>query len=68
MIPEKDLNQIFNHLYKGENGNFGLGLTISQKIVHYYQGKVQVEIKRIMFALQFFSQNTNIIGKEFFRK
>ena len=46
LIPEKGLNQIFNHLYKGDNGNFGLGLTISQKIIHYYHGKVQVENKK----------------------
>ena len=46
LILEKDLNQIFNHLYKGNTGNFGLGLTISQKIIHYYQGKVKVENKK----------------------
>lgn len=41
-IPQKDLYQIFKSLYKGDNGNFGLGLTISQKIIEYYQGTIQV--------------------------
>lgn len=43
LIPEKDLNQIFKNLYKGENGNFGLGLTISKKIINFYHGSIQVE-------------------------
>lgn len=45
LIPEKDLNQIFKSLYKGDRGNFGLGLTISQKIINFYHGNIQVENK-----------------------
>ena len=63
LIPEKDLNQIFNHLYKGDNGNFGLGLTISQKIVHFYNGKVQVENKKdqVCFTISFPKHKYNMI-------
>jgi two-component system sensor histidine kinase CssS len=43
LISEKDLNQIFKSLYKGDKGNFGLGLSISHKIVHFYHGKIEVE-------------------------
>jgi two-component system sensor histidine kinase CssS len=43
LISEKDLNQIFKSLYKGEKGNFGLGLSISQKIVNFYHGSIKVE-------------------------
>ncbi|MGC5327202.1 sensor histidine kinase [Brevibacillus sp. SYSU BS000544] len=43
LIPESSINQIFKSLYKGENGNFGLGLTISQKIISFYHGSIQVE-------------------------
>lgn len=45
LLPDKDLKQIFNSLYKGDNGNFGLGLAISQKIIQYYRGSIQVENK-----------------------
>lgn len=45
LIPDKDLNQIFKSLYKGDNGNFGLGLAISQKIINFYHGSIQVENK-----------------------
>jgi two-component system sensor histidine kinase CssS len=43
LISEKDLNQIFKSLYKGDKGNFGLGLSISNKIVNYYRGSIKVE-------------------------
>lgn len=42
-LPEKDLQQIFHSLYKGERGNFGLGLSISQKIVNFYRGYIAAE-------------------------
>ena len=42
LISEQDINQIFKTLYKGTKGNFGLGLNISQKIVHFYKGNIQV--------------------------
>jgi two-component system sensor histidine kinase CssS len=43
LISEKDLNQIFKSLYKGDKGNFGLGLSISNKIVNHYRGSIKVE-------------------------
>jgi two-component system sensor histidine kinase CssS len=43
LISEKDLNQIFKSLYKGDKGNFGLGLSISHKIVNFYHGTIKVE-------------------------
>lgn len=43
LISEKDLNQIFKSLYKGDKGNFGLGLSISNKIVNHYHGSIKVE-------------------------
>lgn len=39
-INEKNINNIFDNLYKDKTGNFGLGLTISQKIVKHYHGKI----------------------------
>jgi two-component system, OmpR family, sensor histidine kinase CssS len=43
LIPKQDLNQIFKNLYKGDNGNFGLGLAISKKILNFYNGSIQVD-------------------------
>ncbi|MDP4157417.1 MAG: HAMP domain-containing sensor histidine kinase [Bacillota bacterium] len=43
LLSEKDLKQIFKSLYKGDKGNFGLGLSISQKIVNFYHGSIKVE-------------------------
>ncbi len=43
LISEKDLNQIFKSLYKGHKGNFGLGLSITNKIVNFYHGTIKVE-------------------------
>jgi two-component system sensor histidine kinase CssS len=43
LISDKDLNQIFKSLYKGDKGNFGLGLSISHKIVNFYHGNIKVE-------------------------
>ncbi|TCS82519.1 sensor histidine kinase [Tepidibacillus fermentans] len=54
-IPEKDLEQIFENLYKGDNGKFGLGLAISKKIIHYYHGKVHAENKngQVRFTISY---------------
>lgn len=43
LLSEKDLKQIFKSLYKGDKGNFGLGLSISHKIVRFYHGSIKVE-------------------------
>lgn len=37
------LPHIFSHLYRGENGKFGLGLAITQKIITFYGGLITVE-------------------------
>lgn len=42
-IQEKDLSQIFKSFYKGERGNFGLGLAISKKIIDFYKGQLSAE-------------------------
>ncbi|MBM6996573.1 HAMP domain-containing histidine kinase [Paenibacillus sp. DXFW5] len=42
-ISEQDIHHIFKSLYKGSNGNFGLGLSISSKIINYYGGSITVE-------------------------
>ncbi|MGL5649169.1 MAG: HAMP domain-containing sensor histidine kinase [Clostridium sp.] len=42
-IKETDLNNIFNNLYKGKSGNFGLGLYITKRIIDYYKGNIYVE-------------------------
>ncbi|MEH7547962.1 sensor histidine kinase [Neobacillus vireti] len=54
-IPEKDINQIFKTLYKGTKGNFGLGLNITQKIVHFYKGSIEVEIQdgQVCFTIRY---------------
>lgn len=53
LISEKDLNRIFNYLHKGDRGNFGLGLSISHKILQYYDGDIKVEIRdgQVCFTL-----------------
>ncbi|GIO07763.1 hypothetical protein J31TS6_37910 [Brevibacillus reuszeri] len=42
-IEEEQLNQLFNHFYKGKNGKFGLGLFITRKIILFHGGEVQVQ-------------------------
>lgn len=42
-ISEQDIHHIFKSLFKGDNGNFGLGLSISSKIINYYGGSITVE-------------------------
>lgn len=42
-IEPEQLNQLFNHFYKGKNGKFGLGLFITKKIIQFHGGEVQAE-------------------------
>lgn len=55
LISEKDLNQIFKSLYKGDKGNFGLGLSISHKIINFYQGSIKVENRngQVCFSISY---------------
>ncbi|SHJ27011.1 two-component system, OmpR family, sensor histidine kinase CssS [Clostridium cavendishii DSM 21758] len=40
-ISEKNINHIFENLYKDKTGNFGLGLAISKKIIDFYNGEIK---------------------------
>ena len=42
-INPQDLPHIFERFYKGENGNFGLGLAISKDIIKNMNGKIMAE-------------------------
>jgi len=44
-INPKDLPHIFERFYKGENGNYGLGLAISKDIVKSLGGRITAENK-----------------------
>lgn len=41
-IDENEIGKIFNNLYKGKRGNFGLGLAICKKIIEFYNGDIRV--------------------------
>ncbi|ONI42601.1 hypothetical protein AN640_07195 [Candidatus Epulonipiscium fishelsonii] len=41
-IAPNKIEKIFNHLYKDNQGKFGLGLAITQKIICHYGGSVEV--------------------------
>ena len=60
LISEKDLNQIFKSLYKGDKGNFGLGLSISHKIIQFYHGKIEAENRngQVCFTISYPKNNT----------
>jgi signal transduction histidine kinase len=42
-IAAKDMPYIFDRFYKGENGNFGLGLAICKEIIDRLEGDLVVE-------------------------
>ncbi|MGL4873909.1 MAG: ATP-binding protein, partial [Clostridium sp.] len=54
-IKEEDLKNIFENLYKGKSGNFGLGLYITKRIIDYYKGNIYVrnEEKGVRFYIKF---------------
>lgn len=45
-IPEEDLAQIFTPFFRGANGTFadgnGIGLSLTQKIIHLHKGQIEV--------------------------
>ncbi|ONI38906.1 hypothetical protein AN639_06205 [Candidatus Epulonipiscium fishelsonii] len=41
-IPPNKIEKIFDHLYKDNQGKFGLGLAITKKIVCHYRGSIEV--------------------------
>jgi two-component system, OmpR family, sensor histidine kinase CssS len=40
-IDPKNIDHIFDNLYKDKTGNFGLGLAISKKIIDFYNGEIK---------------------------
>ncbi|MCT4620068.1 MAG: HAMP domain-containing histidine kinase [Marinisporobacter sp.] len=42
-IPKEVRTHLFNKFYKGLNGNFGLGLYITKKIIEFHKGSVCIE-------------------------
>lgn len=40
-IDQKHIGRIFDKMYKDKTGNFGLGLTISKKIIDFYKGTIE---------------------------
>lgn len=53
IAPER-LERIFDRLNKDKSGNFGLGLFISRKIIHYYGGTIWAEntAEGVCFAIR----------------
>lgn len=45
-ISERDLGKIFNQFFRGNNSNYtdgtGIGLSLTQKIIHLHKGDIQV--------------------------
>ena len=41
-IKEDDIKKVFTRFYKGEEGNFGLGLSIAQSSIKYLNGEIMV--------------------------
>lgn len=52
-IPSENLPHIFERFYKGYNGNFGIGLSITQEVIHQHHGLIAVDSKpgRTMFRI-----------------
>lgn len=42
-IDEEVLKHLFDKFHKGKNGNFGLGLFITSKIIKFHEGSLKVE-------------------------
>lgn len=58
-IEAEQLDQLFNHFYKGMNGKFGLGLFITKKVIQFHHGEVYAENrgKRVRFTILLPSTN-----------
>lgn len=41
-FSEADFSHLFERFYKGESGNFGLGMSIAKSSVEYMQGRIEV--------------------------
>jgi len=42
-ISDDDMGRIFDNMYKGRTGKFGLGLAITKKIITHYGGSIRAE-------------------------
>ncbi|MBF8984373.1 HAMP domain-containing histidine kinase [Lutibacter sp. B2] len=42
-IEKEVLDNLFDRFYKGQNGNFGLGLAISKKIINFHNGNISAQ-------------------------
>lgn len=42
-IEEEELAKIFERFYKGEGGNFGIGLSLTREILHLHEGWIRVK-------------------------
>lgn len=42
LISEEIMEHLFDRFYKGKNGNFGLGLYISKRIIEFHKGDILV--------------------------
>lgn len=53
-IPTPVMEHLFDKFYKGLNGNFGLGLFITKKIIEFHKGHVLVENRtnEVVFTIQ----------------
>lgn len=54
-IEKKNIDRIFDNLYKDKTGNFGLGLAISKKIVDFYNGEIKAinKDKGVSFIIKY---------------
>lgn len=46
-IEVEHITHIFDDLYKGRTGNFGLGLSITKKIIQFYGGNIEVSNQEV---------------------
>ena len=48
---EKNIPHLFERFYKGEKGNFGLGLAIAKSFVELQQGKFNISVDGDLFKV-----------------
>jgi len=63
-IPEHVMEHLFDKFYKGLDGNFGLGLFITKRIVEFHKGRVLVENRKGEVAFQIFLPNDIQFSKD----
>ncbi|PWW07271.1 two-component system sensor histidine kinase CssS [Paenibacillus cellulosilyticus] len=55
LLSDEEQKQLFRSFYKGVKGNFGLGLSITRKIVDFYGGAIDVDNRDgyVCFIIQY---------------